>query len=209
MSLNQNIEHSQYHIPTDVLSKIITKALEQVKPQVIKGRGNGEEHKKLSQNWVKYFAEGLEKHYQGKEKNIISFFNQRKLKKNEPPVKEFLYDISVAEYDSFQASFSGNKIPFITRPIWQIESEFREDMNEIARDFQKLISGNAPYKMMVGPLGRNESEFYLRDMTHLARYVTGELYFLFITHPETWDKQIKWRLHKWGYWDLIGDGEIR
>ena len=73
-------------------------------------------------------------------------------------------------------------------------------MRAIADDFQKLISGNAPYKMMVGPLGDHESKYYREDMRRLPSYVEAEaLYFLFLPHPDSWStkKPENWLLFQW------------
>jgi len=157
-------------------------------------------HKYLSQSWVQNFALGLEKYYSSQPVKILSFFNQRDLSdKQTPPVKEFLFDTTVAKCDSFYTSHSKNLIPFIKEPIWQIESEFKPDMREIVKDFQKLISGIAPFKMMIVPYGKDDSKYYKTDTTHLAKLVRGELWMVAIQHPsKNWyGKPVKFELYRW------------
>jgi len=132
--------------------------------------------------------------------DVISFFNQRDISdSNKPKVKEFIYDITVAEYDSFSSSKNNKSIPFITKPIWQIESEFSTNMRETTKDFQKLISSNAPFKMMIIPVGKNDSRFYRTDMANLANYIDDELWMVSIPHPskEWLNGSIKHQLFKW------------
>lgn len=157
-------------------------------------------HKYLSQSWVKNFALGMERYYSSQPMKILSFYNQRDLSdKQTPPVKEFLFDITVAKCDSFYTSRSKNLIPFITEPIWQIESEFKPNMREIVKDFQKLISGNAQFKMMIVPYGKDGSKYFKTDTAHLAKYVNGELWLVAIQHPsaEWYSGTIKFEIYKW------------
>ena len=195
----------KYGISDEVLSGLITEVLSSIeKPDY---NSDQELHKKLSQNWVKKFALALEKYYNKKKSlDVISFFNQRDTSDSKTPkIREFLYDITVAEYDSFYSSCKNKLVPFITKPIWQIESEFEQDMREIAKDFQKLISGNAPFKIMAVPYGKNDSQYYKTDMANLAKYVDGELWLILIRPPskEWLNDSINFQLFKWDNHDWV------
>ncbi len=79
---------------------------------------------------------------------------------------------------------------------------------ETIRDFQKLISGNAPFKMMVGPLNSKNNSLEYRKITKIpASHISEDLYFLFITHPKNWKvgENMTWKLYKWngGDWGEI------
>ena len=113
--LEKEQDEKKYEIPEQVLYDIITKALT---IDVDTNYNGGDYHKYLSQSWVHNFAIGLQSYYRRNGCNVISFHNQRNIEnENEPQVKEFLYDITVAEYDSFYSSFKDKLIPFITKPI--------------------------------------------------------------------------------------------
>ncbi|MFQ6614605.1 MAG: hypothetical protein ACE5D1_07155, partial [Fidelibacterota bacterium] len=90
---------------------------------------------------------------------------------------------------------------FQSQAVWQIESEFSENMREMAIDFSKLLAGNATFKMMVGPGGDGNVIPYLTDMAQLAVHGDPELYFLFLSHPGQWYQNgiliIPWQLYKW------------
>lgn len=196
-----------YLIPKDKMKKIINNALHSTIKNIHSGRNDGNDHYILSQNWVKYFALEIEDHYENmkKQHNIISFFNKRIMEDSPIKVKEFLFDITVAR----TKHVNNSSISFISNPIWQIESEFRQLISAIIADFQKLISGCAPYKMMVGPMStrskKDEKNKYLEITKELAIDVSGTLYFLFITHPRTWydiygkrtEYAGQWLLYKW------------
>lgn len=175
-----------------------------------KGKGFDEltdqwKHRRLSQSWVKYLAYSLEEYFREDlhSCNIFAFPPNPNIT-NRPKIKrsEFLYDISVGEYYSFKSSINKKTIWFQSQPHWQIESEFSDDIREIAIDFSKLLAGSATFQMMVGPAGDTDETPYLTDMAQLAVHCNSELYFLFLTHPSKWydDEKlsIKWKLYKWG-----------
>ena len=198
----------KYEIQKDTLKDIITGALKTTLNDVLekKSKSNsGEDHHYYSQNWVKQFALGIQEHYE--QKKIVSFFNQRNTKDSPIKFKEFLFDIAVAEIENVEGS------SFISKPIWQIESEFRQLLSATIDDFQKLISGCAPYKMMVGPLNTKNDSLKYREITQApASHISEDLYFLFITHPKKWKihKEMLWKLYKWNGddWDYLEKGEV-
>ncbi len=208
----ENADYSQYKIQEDTLEDLITSALKATLNNVLgkKSKSNsGEDHHYYSQNWVKQFAIKIEQHYN--EEDLVSFFNSRvpNIKSSLDDVKEFLFDITVAKINPID----GSKLSYISEPIWQIESEFKMYLKETIRDFQKLISGNAPYKMMVGPFNTKDDSSEYREITQApASHISEDLYFLFITHPENWkiDKEMLWKLYKWNGddWDYLEKGEV-
>jgi len=165
---------------------------------------NGRRNRRLSQAWLKHLSFRLEEYHRRKNDNIYAFPGNPALAK-EHGIKrnEFLFDISIGEYNHFESTVQGKEIYYQSYPLWQIESELAYNMVDMAIDFSKLIAGNAPNKMMVGPVGKKKSEYYLQDMRPLARIINKNiksLYFLFIPRPNKWlnqDEQKKWYLKKW------------
>ena len=192
------IANNEYDIPfTDNISK------------EEKGRRN----RRLSQAWVKYLSFSLEEYHREKNDKIYAFPGNPKLAKEHGiKRKEFLFDISVGEYNHFDSTVHDKPIYYQSEPLWQIESELAYNMVDMAIDFSKLIAGNAPYKMMVGPVGKKKSKYYLQDMRPLAKKITDLLYFLFIPRPNKWlneNESKKWYLHKWynSDWKKVKKGE--
>ena len=172
----------KYRINGNELCKIIENAPKQIL-SIAKIKGNSGQksydelkseqwkHRKLSQSWVKYLGQSLEKYYQKNIcENIYAFPSQFDLKKRLGiKQSEFLFDISVGLYKSFKSKkFESSKkvlpIHYQSKPIWQIESEFAEDTREIAIDFSKLLAGNADYAMMVSPKGKEKTNYYMDEM---------------------------------------------
>jgi len=219
---------SQSDFIVDVLLSIIKDAPEQIIKYAKKKANNeqkdfdklkdGPKHRRLSQAWVKYLSYSLEVYYRKKNDKIFAFPGDHILKqKLGIKRKEFLFDISVGEYDHFKSKVHNKIIYYQSKPIWQIESEFAYNMVDMAIDFSKLLAGNASNKMMVGPLGRNKSKNYLLDMKQLAQKIQDNLYFLFIPRPNKWldgrkntkEKLSKWYLYKWHIndWKKVPYGE--
>ena len=219
----------KYRIEENKLLKIIEDAPKEIL-SIAKEEGNSGQksydelksdqwkHRKLSQSWVKYLSFSLEEYHRGKNNKIYAFPGNPKLAKEHGiKRKEFLFDISVGLYKSFKSKkFESSKkvlpIYYQSKPIWQIESELAENTREIAIDFSKLIAGNAPYKMMVGPVGKKKSKYYLQDMRPLAKKITGLFYFLFIPRPNKWlneNETKRWYLHNWDNndWKKVKEGE--
>jgi len=218
---------SSFDIPEKELIEIINNAPNEILKHCEKMSGleSGEirklnkqiKHKILSQGWVKYLSMELEKYYREAGFNKIYTLPGDKIHEENilSERKEFLFDISLGEYDHFISSAKKSKIYFQSNAIWQVESEFEKDMRKIAIDFSKLIAGDAPYKMMVAPLSENGSKNYRADMKPLAEKVNGTLYFLFLRHPSTWlpkikkkDQKLKWEFYLWkdNKWDEIESG---
>ena len=221
----------KYRIEENELLKIIENAPKKIISIAKKKGSSGQKsydelksdqwkHRKLSQSWVKYLSFSLEKYHRGKNDKIYAFPGNPKLaKKHGIKRKEFLFDISVGLYKSFESKkFESSKkvlpIYYQSKPIWQIESEFAEDTREIAIDFSKLLAGNADYAMMVSPEGKEKRDYYMDEMKKMleSNVSLGRkiLYFLILPHPRDWvNKKGEWSLHNWDNndWKKVKKGE--
>lgn len=146
----------------------------------------GTKHKKRSNRFINFVSKNLIKYFREVYNDVsIKFIvfsgtenNKKNFRKN-----EILYDIHVCEYDTFQSLDKNETIHYITKSVIQIESEFRKDIQHSIEDFNKLVCGNAPIKIMVLPLN---VETYHNKFKLLAHNVQGELYLVYIPHPEAW-----------------------
>ncbi len=194
------ISEWKYEIQADKIGVLITNALKATLDEKSVNDSNndpGKDHYSLSQNWVKNFARRLEANYNDKN-DIKAFYRDENS-------KEFLYDITVGECKDFLTKRSKEPSKYVSKSIWQIESEFEKNATAIAYDFSKLFSGNAPFKMMVGPLREEEdnegSTYFMDKMKKMCNNISDDesWYFLLITHPGNWKKgkDMIWRLYKW------------
>jgi hypothetical protein len=100
---------------------------------------------------------------------------------------ELLFDIHICETDKLQSSKHAVSIPFIKKSFIAIESEFAQNLTESTIDFSKLVCSSAAIKCMILPYSPNFEKNYLDPLKLIARNISGELFCLFVPHPNTWN----------------------
>ena len=95
---------------------------------------------------------------------------------------EYLFDLSVVEFDSREAPFHpGRAIPFVRRCLWQVESEIALNATSVAEDLGKLAMGRSCWSLMV--VARPEEERFPRwkdAIESFAAPIRDGLYVAFI-----------------------------
>ncbi|MBI2895528.1 MAG: hypothetical protein HYY06_18370 [Deltaproteobacteria bacterium] len=74
-------------------------------------------------------------------------------------INELLYDVCVCRVDRVRSAALGKDLLYVAEPLWQVESEFARDSSESLKDFNKLVLGAAPTKVLVGPQVRDRDAF--------------------------------------------------
>lgn len=96
---------------------------------------------------------------------------------------EFLHDIAVVEWETTAAAFArdpmsssdGLPLPFITRALWQVESELAGDGTKVAEDASKLRVCLAESKLLVASLTiPSRQERWLDFLIRLMAGMDGE-----------------------------------
>src|SRR2546423_7078180 len=98
---------------------------------------------------------------------------------------ELPYDILVCEVATTPAAQQSKALPYVSRALWQIESEFAADTREALFDFNKLVLGSASHKLFIGPRVADESAF-LREFHSASLCCSGEVYAALVSHPYYW-----------------------
>lgn len=124
------------------------------------------------------------------DKNQFVLFSKR-ISNAVLPLQEFLYDIHVCEYGSFD-SLKNKKIGFIKKSVVQLECEFDDDIRNSSLDFSKLVCGNAKMKIMILPLSgarsRQTVTYYCNKFEDLASRIAEPLFLIFLPHPKYWEE---------------------
>lgn len=160
-------------------------------------------HRHRSKLWVKHFALELCKQYDNK--SIVAFYRDKLS-------REILFDITIGYQKEFKTNRSKPSFNYIINPLWQIESEFALSASNVAFDFTKLISGSAPFKMMIGSLNpKVDQKYFMNAMKVIAPEIKAdELYYLLLSHPNPWDnvKKVRLFLYQWSNnnWSEIEKG---
>jgi len=64
-------------------------------------------------------------------------------------LNELLHDVCVFEKGAISALRTRRLLPYVSAPLWQVESEFNRRLRQVLLDFSKLTLGSAPNKLMV------------------------------------------------------------
>ena len=119
-------------------------------------------------------------------------------------LNELLYDICVCQTATCSSARQGKELRFVTKALWQVESEFARDSSEAVKDFNKLVIGAAENKLFIGPrLGAATEAAYLETLLPAARCCAGNVYVALVPHPGEWGASHSdvalWRLNA-GNW---------
>lgn len=117
--------------------------------------------------------------------------NQRVLTRGSPEhrddfgVNELLFDVLVCECATTRAAVAEMLLPFVSKGLWAVESEFARDSRHALRDFQKLVLADCESKLFIGPEVSDPPAF-LRPLGEVAACCRGTVYTAFVPHPDTW-----------------------
>ena len=100
-------------------------------------------------------------------------------------LNELLYDISVCRVASVPSARHGKELLYVAEPLWQVESEFKEDSREALIDFSKLVMGAAPNKLFIGPQVKDIPAF-IRVLAPAASACSGVVFLALLPHPSLW-----------------------
>lgn len=106
--------------------------------------------------------------------------------------REYLHDILICETNTFESV--GNQkidIRYVTRALWQVESELAFNTREIAIDFSKLVMGSAEDKLFVMTRSKNDqmTQKMLEACARMGMHVPGNLHLCLLDHIDDWSVQ--------------------
>ena len=141
-------------------------------------------HRNRSRNFVEALANAFRLDSK-KQPNIRVLSRHTDAHRSEFGLNELLYDVLVCEVAQTKSPRHSRPLTFVRRAIWQIESEFAADAREALFDFNKLILGNAPYKLFVGPKTDNDAKF-IEALFPSAQSCSGQVFIALLPHPSQW-----------------------
>ena len=147
------------------------------------GFTDGQIHQNRSQNFVESLAEMFR---QGFNDGLIRVLSRRcEDHRHEFGLNELLHDILVCEVGHTKSPKHAKALTFVSRAIWQIESEFAADAKAALFDFNKLVLGSALNKLFIGPKTDDDMRF-LESLLPAARCCSGTVFVALATHPAKW-----------------------
>jgi hypothetical protein len=144
--------------------------------------------KERAKEWVERLAINLVKFYSVD--NVISFSKYNFSHRKDFKLNELLYDIAVCQIEKEQSANTKHDLWYISDVLWEVESELQEeDSAQIVKDFNKLVLGSAPNKLLIAAIPKNV-EAYIRVLTPIAnscvRIHPGNVFIVFVAHPKQW-----------------------
>jgi len=89
-------------------------------------------------------------------------------------LNELLYDVCVCRTETCLSARQGKTLRYVTKALWQVESEFARDSYEAVKDFNKLVIGSAENKLFVGRgWGRRSRPVFWRRCCRWRGVVAG------------------------------------
>lgn len=144
-----------------------------------------------SQNWIRYLAEEFRTYFKEhtKQTNIVVFSKGFKDNRKVFNLNEFLFDIHVCETKAakIQPKHANKELRYITRALWQVESEFAKDRREAFIDFSKLVVGNAPNKLFICP--KTYDEHFIEDLKQIANCCKGNVFLAVLPTTDKWQHE--------------------
>jgi hypothetical protein len=140
------------------------------------------------------------------ERDVRVFYKGDAQHREDFGLNELLYDVCVCQTATCSSARQGKTLRYVTKALWQVESEFARDSSESMKDFNKLVIGAAENKLFVGPrLGDTAAEAaYLETLLPAAQCCgAGAIYAALVPHPDAWQGSeasvAAWRLTN-GQW---------
>ena len=152
------------------------------------GKNKGAIHANRSRNFVEKLRKNILNEYKDDD-TIRAFSKYNKANKKEFGLNELLYDILVCKTDKVQSGRRKKSMTFVTKSLWQIESEFSKNPVQAVYDFNKLVIGASENKLFIAPNIEYYNDF-LNPLSKLANLCNSKTYIAFIPHPKDWTKTL-------------------
>jgi hypothetical protein len=151
-------------------------------------------HRNRSKNFVETVASQLRKEYQD-QKYVFVLSKHYDKARMEFGLNELLYDILVCETSHVASVLEKETLTYITKAIWEIESEFARNSREAIYDFNKLVLGSSENKLFIGPQVSDEAGF-LNPLIEVAKHCKSNTFVALVPHPSEW-KSKSLDVHCW------------
>lgn len=105
---------------------------------------------------------------------------------------EFLHDVSVVEVGETSSAYNGERIGFVRRALWQVESEISNNGRDVAEDLSKLTVGRADNKLLVTARPKRFVQPWLEFLSRVWCGNEGPLFVATIDSYAAEDWRVAW-----------------
>ena len=161
----------------------------------------GQTHKDKAIAWIDCLGKGFQEYYFNKDQRV---FWKNNGCNSDFRLSELLFDVSVCQIGCVESIVQRKSIPYISKCLWQVESEFdNRDSGEIIKDFNKLVMGRSESQLFISTYQGIRQKQILSMCSKIARCCKGNLYLCFVEHPAKWSNGpqspslFKWENNDW------------
>jgi hypothetical protein len=139
-------------------------------------------------------------HY-AKDSDVVTFSKYHETNRTNFGLNELLYDVCVCGTSSVASCRGTSSLQYVSKVLWQVESEFARDSKQALFDFNKLVLGSAKCKLFIGPIV-HDCDAFMQTLSAPAQYCTGEVYAALLPEPAKWKSPIQPRFFQFvsGKW---------
>jgi len=117
--------------------------------------------------------------------------------------EHLLYDIQVCKIATTKtADRKKEELPYIQSALWQIETDFSQEIPPAIYAFNRLVTGNAENKLFIGAQLSAGRDTFINTLKAPAAACNGDVYLALIPHPAQWDEDD----HETTVWHFV-DGD--
>jgi hypothetical protein len=136
--------------------------------------------------WIKmlstHLADALGEH----DCRVFSAYNRGNIE--DFGTEQLLYDIQVCRVGvTTTADKKKEQLHYIQASLWQIEIDFSRGIHPAIFAFNRLVTGNAENKLLIGAHLKTGRNTYIGTLKASAMACSGNVYLALIPHPEDWD----------------------
>lgn len=103
--------------------------------------------------------------------------------------EHLLYDIQVCKIATTEtADRKKDPLTYIQSALWQIETDFSQDITSAIYAFNRLVTGNAENKLFIGAQRSTGRDTYINTLKASAKACSGAVYLALIPHPAQWNE---------------------
>ena len=144
----------------------------------------GQTNRDKASAWIDSLGESFQECFHYEDQRV--FWRNNKDNWRDLKLNELLFDVSVCQIGWVKSTVRKTPLPYISKCLWQVESEFSKDSREITKDFSKLVMGRSENQLFVSTYQRGRQQRALSMCSKIASRCNGNLYLCFVEHPEKW-----------------------
>jgi len=137
--------------------------------------------------YIKTLITHLEDEYSGDDMRVFSAYQRGN--EDDFGTEELLFDIQVCRVGITEtADRKKDELHYIQGAVWQIETDFSQELLSAMQAWNRLVTGGAENKLFIGAQPSTGRDTYINTLKAPASACHGAVYLALIPHPAEWDE---------------------